>query len=276
MARGQRTARTASSTPRRTLTTGARLCRTVPLNQLLTDAPATVTIGDAHSDLPGLRRTLERLELVDATGRRCDGGRHRLISVGDLIDGRDENDLATLEYGAEVFDRIVCGNHEAALMGGPTFKGLFLPDPEVGQLLNRLARSEQLTVAETAGETLITHAGVSDEWFDNAHADDIREQLEDSWFAFLDNREDQDGRLFAIDAHRSRNGGAYGGALWGDWRNLVAGRRPSFSQIVGHSAVGRPEESMDGAVVCIDVEGDTIAAAATDAEGATRVGLDLP
>lgn len=274
MARGHRTHITSTSRTRAQITPGARRCATVPLDTLLGDTPATVTIGDVHSDIDGLQRTLRRLGLVDATGARCDGGRHRLISVGDLIDGRDPRDLETLEYGERVFDRIICGNHEAALMGGPRFSGLLMPDPEVALVLNRLARTEQLTVAEVAHGTLITHAGVSSAWFDDEPAGEIHERLLDSWFAFLSNRDDQDGRLFAIDARRSRTGGADGGALWGDWRTLVGSGRPSFAQIVGHSAVGAPEETEHGAVICIDVAGDTIAAAATEPGGATRVGLD--
>lgn len=274
MARGQRTTRTISQTPRARITPGAIACPYVPLDQLLDTTPATVVISDVHSDLPGLRRTLERLGLVDADGRRCDGGRHRLISIGDLVDGRDEHDLATLEYGRGVFDRVICGNHEAALLGGPTFRGLFMPEPEIRRVLEQMARSEQLTIAEVAGDTLITHAGVSDAWFDDASASDVAAALEDSWYAFLGNRDDQDGRLFAIDAARSRTGGPAGGALWGDWGKLVGQERPRFSQIVGHSAVGAPEQTPDGAVICIDVDGPGIAAAAVAPDRHIRVGHD--
>lgn len=88
---------------------------------------AAVAISDGHADLEVLTDTLGRLDVIDdAHRRRPDRG--RLFQLCDLVDGRHAEDLSTLEWGAVRCNVVATGNHEAALLGGKTFRRSE-PDP---------------------------------------------------------------------------------------------------------------------------------------------------
>lgn len=228
-------------------------------------------VSDVHGDVDALRSLLGEVGAIDASGARVPG-RGRLIQAGDLVDGRSPHDYDALVFGERIFDSVVVGNHEAALLGGPRFNGLVMIAPEVTEVLWRMARRGQLVVAAHAGDVLVSHAGIS---ADHGLPDDPAEvvaALEDPFYAFCGRTADQDPILFAIDPRRGGAPGRAGGVLWQDWASLLECPAGGYRQIVGHSRVAAPEQLPGGSVICLDPDGDALGVALIAGDGELLVG----
>jgi hypothetical protein len=236
---------------------------------------SVLVISDVHSDLPGLQRFLGALGAVDADGVRSHTG--QLIQVGDLMDGRDPLDLDTLRYGAEVFDRLICGNHEAAYLGGKTFSGQRF-QPEVERELGQLTRDGKLDAAFSAHGVLVVHGGAHPAHFPQTDPSEVAQTLNEQFVEFFYRRPERPpAQFFEHTAHGGRGGsGINGGAFWCDWRQLVGADAHSaeYRQVVGHSPLHGAEASADDQVVCIDLGGRRLGAALILPAGEVVVGSD--
>lgn len=246
-------------------------CNSVPrLAQLIAENPdADVLIGDVHGRVDPLTSLLRALDLVDDDlSRRPRPG--RLIQLGDLADGRNPEDDLALEFGENVFDVILCGNHEAALLGGPSFGGLVMVRPEVREPLERLARRGRLELAVRVGDMIASHAGISAAVAGEDTPDAVIARLDDLWTDFLIRRSRQPEALFKRDTHRGGTS-AGGGVLWQDWRSLLDDPMPGVRQVVGHTPLAGPESDPKGQICAIDLAGD-IGLAVVLADGSIHAG----
>jgi len=87
--------------------------------------PETTVLGDIHGDLDALHEVLGSAGLIDGDGH-WNGGKHRLVQVGDLID-RGPKSVETFEYLLALKEEarqargdvsLLIGNHELALLEG--------------------------------------------------------------------------------------------------------------------------------------------------------------
>lgn len=258
------------------VTEGAVAAPLVPLGQIAArfaaDPGATLGVSDVHGDVERLEKLLRTLGVTDASGERIPG-RGRVIQLGDLVDGRRAGDYDALVLGQRVFDAIVIGNHEAALLGGPTFDGMLMAKPEIRDGLRSMARRGQLVVAERAGDVLLSHAGVSAGHGLASDPAQVVSALEDPFYEFCGRESEQDPLLFAIDPRRG-GAGARGGVLWQDWASLLTDPAPGYRQLVGHSRVGAPEQDPDGRIVCLDPAGAGLGVALIGADGRLDLASD--
>jgi hypothetical protein len=237
---------------------------------------AVVVVSDVHGDIERLRFVLAELGLIDDQGQRLPADT-TLIQIGDLVDGRDPADAETLRFGSQVFDVILAGNHEAALLGGKSFGGQPVADPEVRSGLNRLVREDRLQAAYNAHGVLITHAGVNRHLYQENDPDRLAEAINEEFTFFAYRTSHQPTALFAHTAHRGRGGrDEFGGVLWQDFSQLVQPDQhdPTLRQLVGHSVLGGVEADPDGQVTCIDTAGPRLGVAVIAKDGAMTFGSD--
>lgn len=259
------------------VTPGAVAAPLVPLDEIAerfaADPDATLTVSDVHGDADGLTSLLRRLGVIDAAGERRTGG-GRLIQLGDLVDGRRPGDLDALMLGRRIFDEVVIGNHEAALMGGPAFDGLVMVRPELSDELWRMARGGQLVIGAHAGDVLLTHAGVATGHELPGAPEAVVAALEDPFYEFC-GRGERDPLLFAVDPRRGGTGGPgrRGGVLWQDWASLLEQPAPGYRQVVGHSRVGGPEQDPEGRIVCLDPNGPGLGVALIAGDGGVAIAV---
>ncbi|WP_217924857.1 metallophosphoesterase [Miltoncostaea oceani] len=231
---------------------------------------STVVISDVHGQPQLLADTLGALGLM-REGNRVGGG-VTLVQIGDLLDGRGgEGDRACLEMAC-LFDLVVAGNHEAAIMGGGTFTGLPAPHmiPELGRGLDRLAWQGSLAASFVVGDILISHAGVHRRLFGHTDPRAASKAIESLWHEFLGSRSRTSAALFGVDG--CRGGIELGGVLWLDWRNLLDNGPRSYRQIVGHSPRGSCESDYLGRFTLIDTAGARLGVAVITPDGRIRVG----
>lgn len=224
----------------------------LPLNQAkaLLDSRTIVIVGDVHGNLALLSECLERLGVVENKRRKFNG---MLLSIGDLIDGREGSDVPCFQYGRDIFDKIICGNHEAAYIGGPKFDGMPVRD-EISGELRRAMWSEQLCVGVQMENWLFTHAGIRTMQTDPG---EVFAELSERWYTHCGRPNMADQTLFGIDHFRGGSS-PMGGVMWGDWKNRFA-KPTSFKQVVGHTPLGNPESDQNDKIYNIDVAGDRLA-----------------
>jgi hypothetical protein len=200
-----------------------------------------------------------------------------LVSVGDLIDGRSEDDERTLLFGTKVFDCIVAGNHEVSYLGGRRFKGQPLDDPEeLQELLREAARKGVLQPSYRSEDVLVTHAGVNRYFARNAPIDDVVGKLSSAWESFLQQpRSRGTAILNGPSPHRGGHERYHPGCWWQDWTELLLDYPKQFRQIVGHSPRGHIERSLDGRLHNIDAAGFRLGIAVVTAAGTIEVGSDF-
>lgn len=202
--------------------------------------------GDVHGQIGLLKGLLLKAGLLERIGetaqfRRC--GRRdlaaRVISIGDLVDGRqffDWADRRLLEVAPEWMDCALVGNHELSFLGGLEFSGIW--DDEAHSLRRRLVELEQAgfyVPALVEGRTLLTHAGLSSSFpYESAVA--ALQGILACW------RSERAEMLVSGCSDQYGRGGIdpAGGICWLDWGEQ---RNPRFSQIVGHSILDLPEPS---------------------------------
>jgi hypothetical protein len=257
---------------------GAKRHKLLTLDQLAKKirSDSTVVISDVHADLSRLTETLRRLCLIDEHDQRMpETG--RLVQIGDLVDGRNELDRTTLEYGATVFDLLLAGNHEAALIGGKPFNGMF-PHPDIRREIEKLVIGEKMLGACVVGDVLISHAGANSNLYADEDPAKLAQQINDDWQLFYARNGHQPDRLFAHTPHRGRGGFAkHGGVLWQDFSQLIMSDQHSdrYRQLTGHSVLGGVESDPDDRVFCIDTAGPRLGVAVLDDGGHIEFGSDV-
>lgn len=233
------------------------------------DAKSVLVVSDVHSNVARLHNTLMKLGLVDRAGNRVHSG--TAIQIGDLVDGRDQNDEETLRYAEPLFDKVLAGNHEGAYFGGKKFDGAwFKPDLERG--IGRMIQTEKMDAAFVANGVLLVHGGVTAELANGRSAEQTADDLNQTMVEFYYRNGELPDELFATSALR-QGSAASGGALWADWRELLASPT-EFSQVVGHSPCYLPEKAESTDIHCIDATGDRLGVALIDAEGQIHVATD--
>lgn len=248
-------------------------------------------ISDLHGSAALLHGILRTIGATDAAGKRQPGW--HLTAVGDVV-GRsmvprhiklppeafDElglikrdllvrmtlveqaRDFETLEEAELLLDGIVIGNHEGADWGCVDFRGYDKADSPVKQRVRDLTRSGFIHAAEAHGDWLVTHAGLSADFF---------EELGDLAPASLAERLNRDleevvntpgGHLESFRPYDEFKAPRYltaigperwdgpfrmpttGGILWCGWKELAASydewaeqheAPPTLQQIVGHT-----------------------------------------
>jgi hypothetical protein len=188
-------------------------------------------VGDPVTDVFVVADAHGRLDLVEgllALAGAERGPSRTIVHLGDLVNcvaSSIDDDLATLEAAPDLFDVLLCGNHEHPYFGGPTFSGFFRSE-DVATAMLRLPWK----AAFAAGEFLVTHAGLGRALVGGsalsarAHANILNR-------AWADNP-GRDAYFAAISRYR---GGLseVGGILWSDWQEPKS--TAGFSQIVGHT-----------------------------------------
>ncbi len=251
------------------------------LRQIIeSDKKCTVAISDVHGYAQLLTSVLEELGIV-SHGERVNS-KVRLISMGDLVDGRSPTDFECARIGEKFFDEIVAGNHEAAILGGPSIQSVpKFQTPELTDSLWRMCRSGKLKAATTVDDILLTHAGVS-RYFAEDLSDpaELASALNSSWSEFLGRPSLRAEELFQIGFERldptvrTILSPGSGGALWEDWSSLLKSHPERLRQMVGHSSRGRPEKSTDGLLHNIDLAGYRLGIAVVLQSGEVVVGTD--
>ncbi|WP_217925116.1 metallophosphoesterase [Miltoncostaea oceani] len=237
------------------------------------DPGSMVVISDVHGQAEVLEEALEELGLL-REGNRVGAGA-TLVSIGDLVDGRNhDGDMECLGL-ADLFDVWLPGNHEAAIMGGKRFDGLPAPHmiPDLGRGLDRVAWQGRMPGAISHAGVLISHAGADEQLFPEGSASDGAEAINSLWESFLGSRHDQSASLFGVDEHRGGSA-ARGGALWQDWRSLLEHAPEGYRQIVGHSPSASCESDPEGNVHLIDAGGRRLGIAVISPTGRIRLGSD--
>lgn len=192
-----------------------------------------VVISDVHGNIELLQNTLQRLNITDSNNVRTNP-EYKLVSVGDLIDGREATDFNTLEFGDQIFDHIICGNHEAAFLGGPTFD-MQREVPELTHGLRRMLWTQRLDAAIEEQGVLISHAG-----YNHTNPQQAAQKIQEEWLNHCQREDPTNKLLFAID--RFRGGMSHkGGVMWESWKNKVI--ESQGVQIVGHTPLGESEKT---------------------------------
>lgn len=181
--------------------------------------------ADAHGRLDLIRGLIEQAGAERGPGRT-------IVHLGDLcncVASSIGDDLAVLTAAPDLFDVLLCGNHEHPYFGGPAFAG-FHRSEDVAHAMLRLPWQ----AAFGSREFLITHAGLAPAWgFAGSAAIHHADVLNSAW------AEDPGRHPFFASIGRDRGGNSeWGGILWADWQEPKS--TAGFSQIVGHT-VGRSE-----------------------------------
>ncbi|MBN8550373.1 MAG: metallophosphoesterase [Deltaproteobacteria bacterium] len=256
------------------------------LKDLIGKSPeTTIVFSDVHGYVELLERAMDELEIRRETphGKRT----VRVGSIGDLIDGRSDGDARTLEFAKQELDFVIAGNHEVALMGGPSFAGQPSSDKQgLGPVLYELAYAGILKAALGASGVLLTHAGVNAS-YSLQNAELTAELLNKQWEEYLVSPKvrsrmlRQPAALLAPSPLRS--GGSLSdlknqaspGCLWQSWEELLINYPKSFRQIIGHSPRGRIESSQDEVLTNIDVAGYRVGIAVITKGGQIVLGSDF-
>ena len=122
-------------------------------------------LPDLHGRAPAMLALLRAAGVIDADGRRLT--EDLVVQVGDLINGTMmdwDADTEILKKAEGLVDFWVLGNHDAAYdYPHLSFQG-FAPSPSVRSGINRWLGSGRLVPAVVVGDTLITHAGVHEDF----------------------------------------------------------------------------------------------------------------
>lgn len=208
-------------------------------------------IGDVHGDPELLRSLLHEAGIVDGRGKRV-ATDVQVIQLGDLCncvaDSR-EGDLACLAKAGLWLDVVLVGNHEYPyIAGAPTFFG-FHEYGEVASRIAKLIESGVIRPCINLDGTLVTHAGVGEQWKDFGSAEKAAAFIDQCWRGAAGHAP------ILADIGPTRSGRAIaGGILWAD-RSEPKNR--AFPQIVGHTELGSVTTDCEhpNAVHYIDIGG---------------------
>jgi hypothetical protein len=134
----------------------------------------TIVLGDVHGNLDALKATLRANGVVDENDNKNTDW--RVIQVGDLCNmvplgeiyrGFVSQDFETLQFGLEVIDTILVGNHELFFTHGLE-TGRWHGMARVGELaegmmslISQATWNEQFLAAVEVDGWLVTHAGIN-------------------------------------------------------------------------------------------------------------------
>lgn len=219
---------------------------------------AVFVIPDLHGRHDALIALLKAAELIDENNERINWPtNHMIVQVGDMINGTMKdwaNDEKTMELADGLVDYWIMGNHDICYHHNITFKG-FSPNPAVQTGVNRWMNRGLMVPAIVIGDTLITHAGVHEDYnFDTAQ--NAFEAIDDAWVNYSDYESSLDSfklrsvygkvvhlskaDLFGAISYARGGKSPRGGILWSDWNEP---KNSNFNQVFGHTPM------MDGPVM---------------------------
>jgi len=218
-----------------------------------------LVLPDLHGRPDALAALLRAAGVTDDRGARAPGD-DLVVQLGDLINGTMadwDNDERILRDAEGLIDFWCLGNHDAAYdYPHLAFNG-FAPTPAVRSGINRWLGSGKLVPAIVIGDTLISHAGVHEQ-FAFETAKDAADAIEDVWARYheyahvrMTGAPHYSDDAFRFRAHgnevslpkallldglpKSRGGWSpLGGILWADWAEP---KNTRFSQVVGHTSM---------------------------------------
>lgn len=214
----------------------------------------TFVTPDIHGRPESLRALLWAAGVIDENGVRLPTktlfnvpAEFMSISLGDLANGvlKDANGDEECLLRADRdnwFDLLIMGNHE----GGYIFDNLgfdgYVPVPPVKSLYRSMYMRGKVVPAALVGNTLLTHAGVVEE-FQFITAREAFRAIMDVWERYNNSVNYDEKWEFArygipkpliLEAVAKKRGGnaPFGGILWADWREP---KNFNFSQVHGHT-----------------------------------------
>lgn len=186
----------------------------------------TLLIPDVHGDVDVTRGLLIRADVSLKPQERVEDD-VRVIQLGDLANCVLESvgaDYRILTFALEWFDTVLVGNHEYPYFGGPKFAG-FHYDRGVSNALFGLDERGILKPCALVGETLLTHAGVADE-FGMSNVRSLRNVINSAW-----RNERSTAPILTQIGERRGGRSKEGGIMWSDWDES----RAPIRQVHGHS-----------------------------------------
>lgn len=215
----------------------------------------TFVFGDIHGKPEALRRLLQAAGVVNDADERnalvClkthdEFAPYKVVSVGDLLNGvlEDANgDEQCLLRSSSWVDKLVMGNHESGyVFNNMGFNG-FTSLPHLASAYRSLAMQGKVVPAVLVGETLVTHAGVVEQFqfltassaykaIMNTWENYTRPEFQSEYFDFP-NFVDIPKYLLLDGIGRRRGGNSpVSGILWADWKEP---KNFFFNQIMGHT-----------------------------------------
>jgi predicted phosphodiesterase len=192
----------------------------------------------------------------------------KIVFVGDYVDHWTlpdstirlnlENIIKLKRQYMEKFE-LLLGNHDIQYLHYPHYlcSGF---RPSMQRSLSFLFRNNAdiFKVAYLRGNTLVSHAGVTNKWYKEFSNHRIIKGMNDeNWtVADLFNKvESTVHRWLLHQAGSSRGGEGPGGITWADKTELIADMLDGYHQIVGHTVVPQPEfvQQTDSSATFIDV-----------------------
>ena len=192
----------------------------------------------------------------------------KIVFVGDYVDHWTlpdsairlnlENIIKLKRQYMEKFE-LLLGNHDIQYLHYPHYlcSGF---RPSMQKSLSFLFRRncDIFKVAYQRGNTIISHAGITNKWFSEFNEVQIVKQIqeENDTVADLVNKTERTAlRWILHQAGSSRGGEGPGGITWADRKELIADMLDGYHQIVGHTVIQQPEfvQQEDRSATFIDV-----------------------
>ena len=203
-------------------------------------------VSDCHGNIDGLLRALAAKKITDTSGNRLVGSDHFVVSIGDLgncVRGSENGDISCFSLVGDVFDMMLMGNHEFPYFHDRVCFSGFSWDSHINRILQNLFDADLIGVAMLAGNTLISHAGISSHFVGNRSSSSVFATIEEHWKA----RNFNHSWFTSIGFARGGKSPA-GGILWCDFDDEFI--TTDFPQVVGHTPRG---VRMKNNSLCIDV-----------------------
>lgn len=178
----------------------------------------------------------------------------KLIFVGDYVDHWTlpdrfiyENLRKIIDLKRENFEKVelLLGNHDVQYLHYPHYlcSGF---RPSMQRSLSFLFKENRdlFKVAYQRRNFIISHAGITNKWYRDFKELRLVQQIEDEQDTVADliNKiENTAHRWILHQAGSSRGGEGPGGITWADRKELIADMLDGYHQIVGHSAIPKPE-----------------------------------
>lgn len=201
-----------------------------------------IIIGDIHGDLESLKKILKKFP------------KEKKLFIGDYVDSftASNSDVREcLNLVIENADVLLIGNHEFNYYNGFGFSGYCTGyresmKEEISKLLKKHWNKFKLLHYDLERRLIYTHAGISQTWVDfcydgNFGVKEIKNLSEINVFDLSYQH-----AVMMISAERGGTAQA-GGPLWCDWRKEFEPLK-TFSQVMGHTAVGRVMSAVKGKI----------------------------
>ncbi|MPR35591.1 metallophosphoesterase [Salmonirosea aquatica] len=214
-----------------------------------------IAIGDVHG-----RGTWKKIKDCEAD---------HIIFIGDYLDPhrpipdyevlRNFEEIIAFKKSSPETITLLLGNHDTQYLHYPLYScsGHRADLQEtLGKLF--LDHIDLFAIAWQRGRYLLTHAGVSQGWYDR-HLDTLKKFEGNSLAETLNTIHESEYRDILFEVGRSRGGWhPYGGPIWADQSETKHNYLANFHQVVGHSRVSDFEKYGDenASITYIDV-GDT-------------------